>query len=243
MLNYRVDPALLQDRVPAGTVLDPHAGEHWVSLVGFLFEDTALLGVPVPLHRNFEEVNLRFYVARDVPDEARGEPQRRGVAFVKEIVPRGAIAALARLIYNENYVSLPMKHRLLQNGRRVSSDTELLDGTRVEFDWGRGAAQGRLAGTVSGAPQLSEPGSHRHYITEHYWGYAAQRDGGTVEYEVEHPPWQVWDARGPTFTAPVSSLYGPEWEPVFAREPDSAFFADGSEVTVKQGRRIDLEER
>lgn len=242
MLNYRVDPALLADRVPAGTALDPEGGDHWVSLVGFLFLDTALLGLPVPLHRNFEEVNLRFYVAREVPDEARGLPRRRGVAFIKELVPKPAIATVARVVYNENYVAVPMDHRLLYDGRRLPSDSELIAGTRVEYDWGHGARQGRLAGTVSGHPALPEPGSHAHFITEHYWGYAAQRDGGTVEYEVDHPAWRTWIARAPTFHANIEQLYGPEWRDVLSGEPDSAFIAEGSEVTVFKGRRMAAEE-
>lgn len=240
LLNYRVDPDLLRNRVPSGTRLDPSDGQHWVSLVGFLFLDTALLGLPIPLHRDFEEVNLRYYVARDVPDTVRDLPLRRGVGFIKEIVPKRAIAAVARLVYNENYVAMPMKHQLLQDGRLVHHGTELLDGTRVEYDWGRGDNQGRLAATVAGAPQLPQPGTHAHFITEHYWGYAAQRDGGTIEYEVEHPPWRVWDARGTTFTADVGRLYGPEWEETLSREPDSAFFAEGSAVTLFRGRPLGL---
>ena len=68
MLNYEVDPAVLLDRVPAGTVLDSWDGSFFVSMVGFQFLDTRLLGVlPVPFHRNFDEVNLRFYVRRNGP--------------------------------------------------------------------------------------------------------------------------------------------------------------------------------
>src|SRR5262249_56869663 len=104
MLNYAVDRAVLEPHVPAGTVLDTYQGQAYVSLVGFLFLNTKVWGVPVPLHRNFEEVNLRFYVRR-----FSGEESRRGVVFLKEIVPRSAIAAIARVFYNENYVALPMR--------------------------------------------------------------------------------------------------------------------------------------
>jgi hypothetical protein len=40
---------------------------------------------------------------------------------------------------------------------------------------------------VSGAPEEAAPGSEEEFITEHYWGYTRQRDGGTIEYRVEHP--------------------------------------------------------
>src|SRR5688500_5486008 len=107
MLNYRVDPVLLDPLVPRGTSLDRWQDATYVSLVGFLFRDTRVLGVPVPLHRDFEEVNLRFYVRREVAGESR-----RAVTFIKEIVPRPAIAAVARLTYNEAYVAMPMRHSI-----------------------------------------------------------------------------------------------------------------------------------
>ena len=103
MLNYEVDPAILASRVPANTELEGWRGKTYVSVVGFLFRDTRIRGIAVPFHRNFEEVNLRFYVRRKAQDE-----WRRGVVFVKEIVPRRAIALVARLLYRENYQAMPM---------------------------------------------------------------------------------------------------------------------------------------
>src|SRR5215471_6677207 len=110
MLNYEVDPALLRDLVPDGTTLDRWNDKVFLSLVGFRFLDTKILGVPIPFHRNFDEVNLRFYVRREPCAEVR-----RGVVFIREIVPRLAIATVARMVYNENYVSFPMSHRLLES--------------------------------------------------------------------------------------------------------------------------------
>ena len=84
MLNYEVDPAILRPFVPAGCELDAWNGRTLVSMVGFRFLDTGVLGIPIPLHRHFDEVNLRFYVGRRPGDE-----WRRGVVFIKEIVPDG----------------------------------------------------------------------------------------------------------------------------------------------------------
>src|SRR5215470_635533 len=99
MLNYEIDPTLLQPLVPPGTELDSWNGQSFITLVGFLFARTRVLGVPIPLHRNFEEVNLRFYVRRQAPDG-----WRRAVVFIQELVPRSAIAWVARSFYCENYV-------------------------------------------------------------------------------------------------------------------------------------------
>src|SRR5688500_10577936 len=107
MLNYRVAPELLRPHVPAGTELDTWNDAVHVSVVGFLFRDTRVLGIPVPFHRRFEDVNLRFYVRREVDGEVR-----RAVTFLRELVPRRAIATVARLAYAEPYTALPMRHRL-----------------------------------------------------------------------------------------------------------------------------------
>src|SRR5881394_1666563 len=103
MANYEVEPSLLTDRVPNGTELDLQDGKCFVSLVGFMFTNTRVLGIPVPFHINFEEVNLRFYVHRETDSETR-----RGVVFIKEIVPRFAIAFVARTLYGEPYVACKM---------------------------------------------------------------------------------------------------------------------------------------
>src|SRR6185437_11165669 len=91
MLNYRVDPALLAPYLPAGTTLDLWRGDAFISVVGLLFDDTRVLHVPIPFHITFPEVNLRCYVRREVGGETR-----RGVVFIRELVPRAAIAFVAR---------------------------------------------------------------------------------------------------------------------------------------------------
>ena len=95
MLNFTADPALLEPYVPPGTQLDFHDGRTFLSIVGFRFLNTRILGIPIPFHTNFDEVNLRFYVRRETP-----AGPRRGVVFIREIVPRAILrphAAAARI--------------------------------------------------------------------------------------------------------------------------------------------------
>jgi uncharacterized protein YqjF (DUF2071 family) len=113
MLNYEVDPAILRPLVPAGTELDFWQGRALVSVVAFRFLDTRLRGVPIPLHRDFDEIIPRFYVRRYA-----GGAWRRAVVFIREVVPRVAIATVARLAYNEPYVALPMRHEVQMEGAR-----------------------------------------------------------------------------------------------------------------------------
>jgi uncharacterized protein YqjF (DUF2071 family) len=185
------------------------------------------LGLPIPFHIDFEEVNLRFYVRR------RGEEGwRRGVVFIKEIVPKAAIAAVARLVYNENYVAMPMRHSI----ERAESPT----GTQltVAFDWRPGEAWNQLRVTTVGEPQPLASGSEEEFITEHYWGYAAQKNGGCVEYRVEHPPWRVWAVGESELACDVARLYGARFVEALQARPSSAFLAEGSAVVVRRGVKI-----
>jgi uncharacterized protein YqjF (DUF2071 family) len=222
MLNYEVDPQVLARRVPGGTELDVWQGRTLVSLVGFRFLRTRVLGVPIPFHRDFEEVNLRFYVRRRGP-----EGWRRGVVFVKELVPKWAIAWVARTVYNENYVSLPMRHRVVPPGAGTEGIAEY--GWRLDGSWYR------LSARIQGTPAIPPPGSEEEFITEHYWGYALQRDGSALEYQVEHPQWAVWAATEALFEGDAGALYGPEFGPFLAGPPVSAFVAVGSPIVVRRG--------
>ncbi len=225
MLNYEVDGGLLHGRVPPGTVLDSFGGRIYVSLVGFRFRHTRLLGrLPVPFHADFEEVNLRFYVRRKEGDE-----ERRGVVFVAEIVPRRAVAQLARKVYGENYVRLPMRHSIGADGNGMS----------ISYEFRLAGAWCRLHGRSAAVPQPVPDGSLEQFITEHYWGYCGRRGGGAVEYHVTHPPWDVAPAGDAGFEGDAAGLYGAELGKVIRRPPDSAFLVDGSEVTVLGGRIIE----
>jgi uncharacterized protein len=224
MLNYPVAPEILAPLVPAGTELDVWNGKTFLSVVGFLFLDTRLLGVAIPGHRDFEEVNLRFYVRRRGP-----EGWRRGVVFVKEIVPRWAIAATARLSHGEKYSAMPMRHSITGDSTR--------GGMFVMYGWRWRGRWNGLGGVVGGPSREAEPGSEEELITEHYWGYSSLRGGGTVEYRVEHPRWRVWKLERPVLDCDVDTLYGPRFQEPLSGEPSSAFLADGSEVTVYRGVR------
>jgi uncharacterized protein YqjF (DUF2071 family) len=219
MLNYAVDPRLIRALVPGGTELDEFDGKVYVSLVGFRFLQTRVRGLRIPFHSDFDEINLRFYVSPKGPG-----PRRRGVAFIREIVPRYAIAKIARIAYHEPYVSLPMRH--------------VVGETSVEYAWRLDGKWNTLQLDFDGSPALPAEGSAEQFIAEHYWGYTAQPDGGTLEYQVEHVPWRVWRATSAHFEGDASSLYGSELAACLKQTPDSAFLADGSGVVVYGGTRL-----
>jgi len=226
MFNYAVDPAVIQCYVPRGTSLDTYDGKTYVSVVGFMFVNARLGGIPIPFHRHFEEVNLRFYVKRDIDGTTR-----HSVVFIKQIVPRWAVAAVAKHIYNENFHSLPMDH----------SEPEIItDGSEIVYRWKLANRWNTLSARVSGNAHTPEPDSLEHFISEHYLAHSIQKDGGTLEYRVYHPMWNIWDVRDPVLDADIAALYGPTFTPVLSKPPDSAFLADGSRVTVFRGVRLNL---
>ena len=227
MLNYEVDPAVLEPLLPAGTVLDLWQGKALASVVGFMFQRTRVLGIPPPFHTRFEEVNLRFYVTREAEEE-----QRRGVVFVKEIVPKPWIARLARVLYGEPYVALPMRHTLEANHGAS------IPGGLVEYSWRFRGRLNRLGGLAYGDPQLLQEGSEEAFITEHYWGYTRLSSHLTGEYRVSHPAWRVLPVEQPYLLADVEALYGKTFAPFLKRRPRSAFLAEGSPVQVYPGRRF-----
>ncbi len=224
MLNYEIEPYVLAPFVPAGTELDFWNGKTFVSLVGFLFQKTRVRGIPIPFHQNFEEVNLRFYVRRKADDG-----WRRGVVFIKELVPRRAIAFVARKFYNENYFTLPMSHQIEKSHEEIKS---------VSYFWRFGGKENHIKMTTRGGAQLLVEGSEQEFITEHFWGYATQRDGSTMEYRVEHSRWRVWETQAAKLHCDVAKLYGEKFRDVLSRSPSSAFLADGSDVKVYKGVKL-----
>ena len=223
MLNYEADYALLQPFVPRGTELDSFGGKTYVSLVGLRFANTKLFGkVSVPFHTDFDEVNLRIYVRRTEAGELR-----RGVVFIREIVPLPAVAFVARAAYGENYISRPMQHSIVLSAK----------GGSVEYRWESKRRLFRICGRTSGGPSRAREGSLEQFISEHYWGYARRR-GTSLEYHVQHDSWNVWSAIDAGFEGNGAALYGAGFGSVRARQPDSAFIADGSQVLVHRGEVI-----
>ena len=219
LMNYEIDSEVLSPYVPEGTEIDLWEGRCYVSVVGLRFLKTKLLGVPIPFHRDFPEVNLRFYVRREVEGEIR-----RGVVFIKEIVPRHAVTWVARTFYNENYVTLPMREEITADSYR--------------YEWRSKGTWYRLSVETHGDWSVPDLDSEASFVAEHYWGYAAQRDESTLEYEVEHPRWRMAKADQVEYECDVAGLYGEEFVEALSREPVSAFMAEGSEVVVRRGVRL-----
>ncbi|MDQ2869545.1 MAG: DUF2071 domain-containing protein [Acidobacteriota bacterium] len=227
MLNYEIDPEALAPDLPAGTEPDTWHGRAFVSMVGFLFLETRVVGLPLLFHQEFEEVNLRFYVRRKA-----GAEWRRGVFFVREIVPSPAVALAARLLYGERYVALPTRHRVQED--------EADGSCRASYGWRFQGRENRLEVAVSGPPRIPSFGSEEDFIASQAWGYSRRGPSRTLEYRVEHPPWTVRSASESLLDCDVARLYGDRFAEALRAPPSSAFLAEGSLVKVFAGAAIAL---
>lgn len=226
MANYVVPPALLEPHLPYGTELDTWEGQCYVSLVGFMFLKTRVLGIPFPWHRDFEEVNLRFYVRR-----FDGRGWKRGVVFLSEIVPKPAIVWVANSIYGESYATCKMRHQWATDAGRL----------RVGYEWKQygGPTWNRISVLAKAQPSPLQVGSAAEFITEHYWGYAKRGPRRTFEYAVEHPRWDVYEVLEHEIVCEVARFYGPQFAEILAGPPASIFMAEGSEILVRQKRILE----
>jgi len=219
MISYEAEPEILAPLVLKGTELDNWNGKTLLSLVAFSFDTIRLKGVSIPFYRNFAEINLRLYVRAKAP-----EGWRRGVVFVREVVPRRAIALVARWLYNENFVTCPTRARLDHDpGSRRRS---------ALYSWQHREKWLSVGADYAGDPASPETGSEEEFIVEHYWGYATRRDGSTVAYRIVHPAWRVWPATRSTTEGDFAGFYGDQFAAVFARPPSSVFVAEGSQISV-----------
>lgn len=221
MLTYAVDPKLLIDRVPAGTTLDLWRGQALVSIIGFQFLETKVLGAPIPFHQDFEEVNLRFYVRRGDDSGAR-----HGIVFIREMVPRPAVGGMARLLYREPYQIVSMRSKVNPGPP-----------PDVDYEWNATGTWCRLAARAEGPGRELVPGSLDEFVTERHWGYNGERGKETLEYRVDHPRWRIWHVDTTRVAYQAAPLCGHELAG-HLKDPISAIIADGSAVTVHWRRTI-----
>jgi uncharacterized protein YqjF (DUF2071 family) len=224
MAQYTVDPKVLAPYLPAGVELDLFQGRCYVSLVGFLFDQVRLKGLPIPFHTRFEEVNLRFYVRRIDPDGTA----RRGVVFVRELVPLPAITFVAKTFYEEPYATVPMRNTILHTPDELSA----------VYEWRHRKTWYSMAVQAAALPVAIEAGSVEDFITEHYWGFTKRSDGTTSQYEVKLPSWVVYPVKNWVIAADFEALYGERFAMLNGQKPENVLLAEGSAVSVDSGTRL-----
>lgn len=222
MANYIINPALLSAYVPAKTELDFYNNNCYVSLVGFMFREVRVRGLRIPFHIHFPEVNLRFYVRY----EESGE-WKRGVVFIKEIVPKPAISFVANTFFGERYSTLQMKHEW------IVKENEL----HVKYAW-KDKNWHSISVIADKNKQPLQPGSEEEFITQHFWGYTSMKGNRTGEYHVTHPAWEIYPVNTYNIACDFANLYGNDFSQLTQQAPQSVFLAEGSPVEVFNKRII-----
>jgi uncharacterized protein YqjF (DUF2071 family) len=222
MANYKVDAQILEKYVPPHTQLDSYNGNYYVSLIGFMFLDTRIKGIKIPFHINFEEVNLRFYVKyKD------GDIWKRGAVFISEIVSKPMIALVANTLFHEHYEILKTKHSWEKNH----------EDQKVSYQWKKKEWYELSVLADLNAKKLIS-GSEEEFITEHYFGYTKTGKDKSLEYDVEHQQWEIYDVKEFTIKADFEDLYGKDFAFLNDAKPNSVFLAEGSEVLIRDGKKI-----
>lgn len=221
MANYAVPIKTLKPYVPQGVEVDTYQGKAYLSLVGFLFKNTKIFGIPIPNLGNFEEVNLRFYVYRK-----EGNSIRRGVVFINETVPYKAVAWIANKLYKEHYTTVKTKSEVEINQQRKSVTYQWL----VNKKWNTIGVEAELAGN-----KMTED-SFEHYIFEHYYGYTKLNENSTEEYHIHHPSWLINKVINAKVDCDFKAHYGNDFAFLNNSQPSNVFMAEGSAIEVKWKR-------
>ncbi len=217
MANYTIPKEVLQPYLPKGVELDLYNGNAYASLVGFMFKNTRLFNIPIPLMGNFEEVNLRFYVLRKVKNQLK-----RGVVFINETVPYKPVAWLANKLYKEHYIAIPTKHKwdFKEELKKINYQW------KVKNKWNSIDVEAQVLAT----PMLED--SFEKFIFEHYFGYTKVDDLITLEYKINHPSWNVHKILDYKINCNFFDNYGSDFEFLNSVIPQSVFLAEGSAVSV-----------
>ena len=223
LANYEIDASILLPYLPYKTEIDTWNNRCYISLVGFMFKNTKMLGLKIPFHINFEEVNLRFYVRYN----DRGE-WKRGVVFIKEIVPKPAITFVANTLYKEHYETLPMKHSW-----DIGSKEQI-----ITYEWRKKGVWQKFSVVTDKLQLPISTGSEAEFITEHYWGYSKIKKDKTFEYEVTHPKWKQYKVSDYKIAVDFGLTYGADFNFLNDLKPTSVMLAEGSEITVENKTTI-----
>lgn len=222
LLTYAVEPKLLEPHLPNGLELDIYKGKAFVSFVAFEFLNTRVKGIPIPFHINFPEVNLRFYVRHKPKDKK----EKRGVVFIKELVPKKMIALVANKVYNEPYVAIPMK------GSSHTRDDKVF----MNYEMTMGGQKHSWKFIANHTPYTPSSDSTEHFFKEHEWGFGTNHKGQTMNYKVEHPVWRIYPLEDRfKLNVDFGLIYGGQWSFLNLQIPYNIMVAEGSPIKVFPG--------
>jgi len=224
LANYIVPKELLLPYLPFKTELDFFEGNAYVSLVGFQFLNTKVFGFSVPMHVNFEKVNFRFYVKYNDHGFIK-----RGVVFIKEIVPKIGISLIVNNFYTEKYATMNMKHFNMDNGENLEAG----------YEWSYKNKWNKLSAVANKRSKKILRDSCESFFTDHYWYYLKMSNARTYEYNIEHTPWETLKVASYNVECDFKAIYGEEFAFLNNTDPVTVLMTKGSEIRIYNKKIIE----
>ena len=246
LVSYAVPPAALRAYIPAapggsGAKLELDLRTDLlrgpeplavVTLAALEFRRTRILGIGWPGLRNFAHICLRFYVKHE---------GRRGVVFVRQVVPSNVLMWGARKFYNEPYVAAPIESEVKQQHRTIGVEYRLVfpqggmvTGASALGSKAKGVPMHEHLIRVIGSKPVMRPGpdSVENWIKERQWGFGLDRNGVPGVFELIHPTWGIYPVLECDVRLDFASVFGADWGFLSGLKPTSTILAAGSEVAV-----------
>lgn len=222
-MNYIISPEILENYLPAYTIIDYFKGNCFTSLVGFPFRNVEIAGMKIPFYTDFEEINLRFYVKR-----FDGTTWRKGTVFISEIANKSALKFLANSFLHEKYQTLETRQEIKEN-------SELIE---TKYSW-RTWMNWQFLNLISEKPSESvAEGTEAHFIMDRSSGYQKYDTATTNEYGISHPKWNIYPIRSFDINVDFEESFDSNFPVLNETLPHSVILARGSSVAVKQINKI-----
>jgi uncharacterized protein len=186
-VHWRYDPAVVQALLPKGYVVDTYDGSAWVGLIPFAMHDitfplTKRLSIKTGRFGTFPETNVRTYIV-----DGKG---RRGVWFFSLDINRIAPTAIARVGYGLPYCFASMH-----------IETNVLDEvTTVRYEsrrrWPRTKAAASSNVWVAVGKRINDTDAADFDAwSSARWALGSRFCGLNLWARVEHPQWELFEAR------------------------------------------------
>lgn len=212
-VNFRIDAKLINALLPKDLEADLFDGFAILSFVGFRFTDARLLGIKIPFHQKFPEINLRTYV------KSKKNPTEKGIYFISEMVPKFMTYFVGKFIFGEPFSRINVQEILNENsfGYKIENKNEGLE----------------MSAILSQNLNEQIKNKEEEFIVDRVFAFCGKANKKSKKYEVQHPKWNLMKAENSNYIfsnlSHISKLLNNFLQ---GATPSSIFATDGSAVDV-----------
>jgi hypothetical protein len=236
-LNYPVDPAVVDERLPNALAVDTYDGDAWLSVVPFTNVAVRPRGLPRQIGFALPELNLRTYVTRaDANGDATAEAP--GVYFFSLDADGDLGVAAARAFHHLPYYRADITLEGDGRGGVHFASRRTHPGARpATFDatYRPTSRPATGLGADPEDPLDARPGTLAEFLTERYRYYTETPGGELRSAGIEHPRW-------PLATVDVDVRENQLFEANGFADPDREgphYYSPGVDITATGSRRVE----